>query len=251
MGETMFPPRAPFPVRRAVHKHSWPPGMNRPSAAECTLRGKRPLAFGLSAAGTFEPRCRTKGVVRIPVGFAGADAPDRGLDRRAPPGRAAGGVCRDPQWRGPALARRLARIGIERVGDLLWQRPRRYEEPVPAKRVSDLFGDEEAVIDVVVKSASSRRRGRLKILTARVGDDSGEIKATWFNQPWLEARLKPGTSIRSGGARTGSASLSRATTSMTRSRRLTTPRCIQRRGPVPEEASRPSSAGARARSRRR
>jgi ATP-dependent DNA helicase RecG len=142
----------------------------------------------------------TKGVVRIPVGFAGADAPDRWprsksvprVERLEAPVETLNGV-------GPALARRLARIGIERVGDLLWQRPRRYEEPVPAKRVSDLFGDEEAVIDVVVKSASSRRRGRLKILTARVGDDSGEIKATWFNQPWLEARLKPGTSIRVRG----------------------------------------------------
>jgi len=100
---------------------------------------------------------------------------------------------------GPALARRLARIGIEQVGDLLWQRPRRYEEPVPAKRISELFGDDEAVIEVEVRSVSSRRRGRLKILTGRVGDATGEIKATWFNQPWLEQRLTPGTSIRLRG----------------------------------------------------
>ena len=100
---------------------------------------------------------------------------------------------------GPALARKLARIGIERVGDLLWQRPRRYEEPVPAKRISELFGDEEAVIEVEVRSVSSRRRGRLKILTARVGDETGEINATWFNQPWLEQRLAPGTRLRLRG----------------------------------------------------
>ena len=92
--------------------------------------------------------------VRLPVGFAGADAPDRWprpssvsrTERLEAAVETLNGV-------GPALARRLKRIGIERVGDLLWQRPRRYEEPVPAKRVSDLFGDEEAVIDVVVKSA--------------------------------------------------------------------------------------------------
>ncbi len=100
-----------------------------------------------------------------------------------------------PDTRTPACAK----VGIEHVGDLLWQRPRRYEEPVPAKRINELFGDEEAVIEVVVKSASSRRRGRLKILTARVADDSGEIQATWFNQPWLEARLEPGASIRLRG----------------------------------------------------
>ncbi|MBM2821864.1 MAG: ATP-dependent helicase RecG [Thermoleophilia bacterium] len=100
---------------------------------------------------------------------------------------------------GPTLARRLARIGLETVGDLLWQRPRRYEEPVPSKRVCDLFGEDEAVIEVIVRSASSRRRGRLRILTARVADETGEIKATWFNQPWLEGQLAPGTRLRLRG----------------------------------------------------
>ncbi|MGI8886698.1 MAG: ATP-dependent DNA helicase RecG [Gaiellaceae bacterium] len=100
---------------------------------------------------------------------------------------------------GPALAGRLARIGVERVGDLLWQRPRRYEEPVLAKSISELFGDDETVIEVEVRAVSSRRRGRLRILTARVRDASGEINATWFNQPWLEQRLAPGTRIRLRG----------------------------------------------------
>ena len=67
------------------------------------------------------------------------------------------------------------------------------------KQICDLFGDEEAVIEGVVRSATSRRRGRLKILTARVADETGEIKTTWFNQPWLEARLVPGTEIRLRG----------------------------------------------------
>jgi ATP-dependent DNA helicase RecG len=100
---------------------------------------------------------------------------------------------------GPSIARRLAKLDLVRLGDLLWQRPRRYEEPVPAKQISELFGEDEAVLEVTVRSVSSRRRGRLKILTARVQDESGEIKATWFNQPWLEARLTPGTRVRLRG----------------------------------------------------
>ena len=97
------------------------------------------------------------------------------------------------------MAKRLARLGLSMVEDLLWQRPRRYEEPVPVKRICDLFGDDEAVIEGVVRSVSSRRRGRLKILTARIVDETGEIKATWFNQPWLEAKLVSGTPIRVRG----------------------------------------------------
>jgi ATP-dependent DNA helicase RecG len=100
---------------------------------------------------------------------------------------------------GPSIRRRLAKTGIERVGDLIWQGPRRYERPVPMKKIAELFGDEEAVIEAAVRSFSSRRRGRLKILTARVADDTGSIKATWFNQPWVEGRLSPGARVRLRG----------------------------------------------------
>jgi ATP-dependent DNA helicase RecG len=138
--------------------------------------------------------------VRLPAAFAGLDPPDewRHVSSTPHPERLAAPID-SLEGVGPAVARRLARIGIELTGDLLWQRPRRYEEPVPTKRICDLFGDEEAAIEVVVRSSSSRRRGRLQILTAKVADDSGEIKATWFNQPWLEQRLVPGTEIRLRG----------------------------------------------------
>jgi ATP-dependent DNA helicase RecG len=146
---------------------------------------------------------RAKGTtapVRLPAGFSGLEAPEAWP---RPPS-----VPRPERLQanletltgvGQAVARRLRRLGLEQVGDLLWQRPRRYEEPVPTKRISDLFGDEEAAIECVVRSASSRRRGRLQILTARVADDSGEIKATWFNQPWLEKRLVQGARVRLRG----------------------------------------------------
>ena len=133
-------------------------------------------------------------------GFAGGPGPHRWpRPRSAPlPERLEASV-EGLQGVGPTLRRRLAKIGIERIGDLVWQGPRRYERPVPTKRISELFGDEEAVIEGVVRSFSSRRRGRLKILTARVADDTGEIKATWFNQPWVESKLAPGATVRLRG----------------------------------------------------
>jgi ATP-dependent DNA helicase RecG len=103
---------------------------------------------------------------------------------------------------GPAVAKRLRKLGILTVGDALAHRPRRYEAPAPPRAVAELFGEEEAVLDVVVRRASGRRgRGRLHILTATVGDATGEIRATWFNQPWLENRLQPGTRVRLRGRR--------------------------------------------------
>jgi ATP-dependent DNA helicase RecG len=101
---------------------------------------------------------------------------------------------------GPTLTKRLAKLGLARVGDLLDHRPRRYERPAPQKRIADLFGEEEVLIEGEVVRASLRRgRGRLQILTAQVRDASGQISATWFNQPWLKDRLTPGTRVRLRG----------------------------------------------------
>jgi ATP-dependent DNA helicase RecG len=101
---------------------------------------------------------------------------------------------------GAAVRGRLAKLGLRTVADLLAHRPRRYERPIEERTIRDLFGEDEAVIQGVVLGTTSRRgRGRLRILTARVADDTGEIKATWFNQPWLEAQLTTGTRVRLRG----------------------------------------------------
>jgi ATP-dependent DNA helicase RecG len=102
---------------------------------------------------------------------------------------------------GPTLKKRLTKLGLERVGDLLDHRPRRYEPAAPEKRIADLFGEEEALIEgEIVRTSLRRGRGRLQILTAQVSDGSGQISATWFNQPWLQEKLKPGTHVRLRGA---------------------------------------------------
>jgi ATP-dependent DNA helicase RecG len=102
---------------------------------------------------------------------------------------------------GPTLKKRLAKLDLGRVGDLLDHRPRRYERPAPEKRIADLFGEEEALIEGdVIKTSLRRGRGRLQILTAQISDGSGRISATWFNQPWLKDKLTPGTHVRLRGA---------------------------------------------------
>ena len=117
-----------------------------------------------------------------------------------------------PGRRARRSRRRLAKLGLERVGDLLAHRPRRYETGAGA-RIADLFGDEEVVIAGVVRAAlAAARRGRLTILTARVADGSGEIGATWFNQPWLEDKLRRGRACGCAASRTATASTFARTT---------------------------------------
>src|SRR5579884_3832535 len=101
---------------------------------------------------------------------------------------------------GPALARRLRALGIERVADLLLRRPRRYEPAADCVAIADLPEGEEVVVAGVVRQVALRRpRRRLSIVTARVADATGQVAATWFNQPWLADRLAPGTAVRLRG----------------------------------------------------
>ncbi|MCP9485101.1 MAG: ATP-dependent DNA helicase RecG [Gaiellaceae bacterium MAG52_C11] len=144
---------------------------------------------------------------RLPPGFAVLDPPEGGwpptrgrfrAERLEAPVETLPGV-------GPALQKRLAKLGLERVGDLLSHRPRRYEEPAPQRRIAELSlarpgGEEEALIEgEVLKTFSRHGRGRLRILTAQIADASGQISATWFNQPWLQEKLVPGTRVRLRG----------------------------------------------------
>ena len=45
------------------------------------------------------------------------------------------------------------------------------------------------------------RRGGLSITSVKVGDDSGSLRATWFNQPWVAQKLTPGASLLLTGSR--------------------------------------------------
>ena len=139
---------------------------------------------------------------RLPTGFAALDPPEGGwrpTRGRFRPERLEASVETLPGV-GPTLTKRLAKLGLARVGDLLSHRPRRYEEPAPKRRIADLFGEEEALIEgEVLKTSSRHGRGRLRILTAQIADGSGQISATWFNQPWLQEKLTPGTHVRLRG----------------------------------------------------
>jgi ATP-dependent DNA helicase RecG len=135
-------------------------------------------------------------------GFADVDPPEQWAPTRARfrPERLEAPVESLPGV-GPTLKKRLAKLGLGRIGDLLDHRPRRYERPAPEKRIADLFGDEEVLIEGdVIKTSLRRGRGRLQILTAQVSDGTGQISATWFNQPWLKDKLTPGTHVRLRGA---------------------------------------------------
>jgi ATP-dependent DNA helicase RecG len=86
-------------------------------------------------------------------------------------------------------------LGLHTVGDLLLHLPRDRRE---ARTVAELGPGEQATVVVEVRAISSRpvrRRGMRPLVEATVADETGPMKATFFNQPWLVQKYRPGTRL--------------------------------------------------------
>jgi ATP-dependent DNA helicase RecG len=97
---------------------------------------------------------------------------------------------------GPKTAEAAAEAGIRTVGDLLFHIPRRHRD-LRIRELGDLEPGETATVLVEVQGSQPRpfRKGRLRMVSVKVGDDSGHVRATWFNQPWVASKLVPGTEL--------------------------------------------------------
>ena len=87
------------------------------------------------------------------------------------------------------------RLGLHTVGDLLEHVPR---DRRAARTIGELAIDEVATVVVEVRTIKSRpvrRRGMKPLVEARVADETGTMVVTFFNQPWLERRYRPGTRL--------------------------------------------------------
>ena len=96
---------------------------------------------------------------------------------------------------GVKAAQAASALGLETIGDLLAHLPRDRRE---ARAVGQLAPGEAATVVVQVRSIASRpvrRRGMRPLVEATVADDSGSMKATFFNQPWLVGKYPTGTRL--------------------------------------------------------
>lgn len=95
----------------------------------------------------------------------------------------------------------LNRLGIKTIYDLVTYFPRCYENQSTITNIADLRADSKANIAGTIINFSERLAGRrnLKIFMALVGDGTGFIELTWFNQPFLKKQLKVGTRLFASG----------------------------------------------------
>ncbi|MCD6520378.1 MAG: DNA helicase RecG, partial [Anaerolineae bacterium] len=93
-------------------------------------------------------------------------------------------------------AKRLARLGIETVQDLLYHLPRRYDDFGRLKPINRLqWGDEVTIVGVVRDVTFQRTSTGKTIVRVTLRDATGAVEARWFNQPYLKQRFKVGSEL--------------------------------------------------------
>ena len=100
----------------------------------------------------------------------------------------------------PAYGKKLARIGIVTVADLLRYYPRRHEDYSQQTHVAWLREGDKQTVRVKVERVSMRPGFRHKgVIEAYLYDVTGRMKGMWFNQPWLMNQLHEGDELTLSG----------------------------------------------------
>ena len=86
----------------------------------------------------------------------------------------------------------LKKLGVETINDLLFHFPVRYGDESEFNQIELVEPDKTVVIFGKIKSLRLGKTFRTKIAKADavIEDESGSIKATWFNQPYIARMYK-------------------------------------------------------------
>ncbi len=96
---------------------------------------------------------------------------------------------------GPARLKALKADGIKTVRQLLLRLPAEYRDLTRVVPIDQLSEGQTAAVSGWIESPRAFRKGRLAIVSAKVSDASGSVRAVWYNQPWLAKSLPVGREV--------------------------------------------------------
>ncbi|MBI5825609.1 MAG: ATP-dependent DNA helicase RecG [Chloroflexi bacterium] len=102
---------------------------------------------------------------------------------------------------GPKNAESLEKLGMQTLGDMLYNFPRRYEDYSQLKPIQALMYNDVVTVLGTIQSVHTRpiRGGKSSIIEVIIGDGTGSLRISYFNQPWLSNRFKQGDAISVSG----------------------------------------------------
>ena len=95
-----------------------------------------------------------------------------------------------------ALASKFDKLGVKTIREILYFFPRRHIDYSRIKPISELeVGEEQTIVATIWEAAQTGTGYRRRNTEAVVGDESGNIRVVWFNQPYLAKKLTTNSQI--------------------------------------------------------
>lgn len=101
---------------------------------------------------------------------------------------------------GPKMAKKLEKLGVRTVEDLLWYAPFRYNDYSlisPIARVQP--GETVTIRGEVISMKNAFTKTGKKLQQAKISDETGTLDVIWFNQMYLTNIIKPGQMLSVSG----------------------------------------------------
>ena len=102
---------------------------------------------------------------------------------------------------GSVTAKKIRKLGIETVRDLIFYFPFRHEDLRTVTTIASLVPNTRATLEATIEQIKNRRSPvqKRRLTEAVISDVTGSLRVVWFNQPYLEKTLSPGTTCYFSG----------------------------------------------------
>jgi len=102
---------------------------------------------------------------------------------------------------GEAMVDKLAKLGIKTIGQAVYYYPFRYDDFTHRTTINRVVAGETVNVVGTIDVINTRRspRQHMYVTEAIITDDTGKLRVTWFNQPFLSRNLQTGDYISLAG----------------------------------------------------
>ncbi len=91
---------------------------------------------------------------------------------------------------GPSVAAKLRSLGVRSVRDLLFYFPRQHRDYSKLTKITNIpFGEVTTTLGMIWEVETTRTGGGRMRTIATISDDTGKLRVSWFNQPYLQKQL--------------------------------------------------------------
>jgi ATP-dependent DNA helicase RecG len=91
---------------------------------------------------------------------------------------------------GPSIAAKLHSLGIRTIRDLLFYFPRQHRDYSKLEKIANIpFGEVATTLGLIWEVETVRTSKGIARTIATISDETGKLRVSWFNQPYLQKQL--------------------------------------------------------------